>query len=131
MSSFTNATGFQPIPYKNLWKVTEDFKWYFTEYPDESIVVPEGFIFNGADIPFPVTIFLPRVHPYYMQSAALHDYMLGDLRSEFTRKKIDEIFYESLLALGNSKIRSWCMFQAVRLFGLIVERENYYLLVRL
>lgn len=131
MSSFTNATGFKPSPRTGQWQVTEDFKWYFTEFPDESIIVPKGFIFNAADIPFPISIFLPKVHPDYIQSAALHDYMLDALRSEFTRKKIDEIFYESLLALGNSQIKSWCMFQAVRLFGLIMEREKYYLLKKI
>ena len=126
MSSFTNASGFRPIPLQGKWQVTEDFRWYFEEVDGDSVIIPKGFIFDGASIPFPITVVLPKVHPDYMQSAALHDYLLDNLRAILTRNFIDIQFYNSLRVLGNSKIRSWCMYQAVKNFGLLTEGKKYY-----
>jgi len=126
MSSFTNATSFQPIILTKKWKVTNTFSWYLQKNSKLVVKIPEGFIFNGADIPFPFTIGLPRVHTDYIQSACLHDYMLDHLRHIFTRDEIDKVFFNSLKALGNPPLRCWSMYQAVRLWGILNERQNYF-----
>lgn len=127
MSSFTKATGFRPSgnPQKP-WEVTEDFKWYFEHPEGDSVIVPEGFVFNGADIPIPISFVWPRVDPDYMQSAALHDYMLDDLRKYLSRDFIDRQFYQSLLALGNHPWKAWLMYQAVKYYGILTEGKSQY-----
>lgn len=126
MSNFTNSTGFTPVSKTNHWQVTDTFNWYLKENSNVVVQVPEGFVFNGADIPFPFSILWPRVHTNYIQSACLHDYMLENLRDIFSREHIDLIFYQSLKALKNPPVRSWCMYQAVRIFGLLNERQKYF-----
>lgn len=126
MSSFTNATSFEPVRQLNKWKVTKSFAWYLEQNGNVVVEIPNGYIFNGADIPFPFSIRWPRVHPDYIQSACLHDYCLEYMRHLFSREEIDKMFYQSLLVLGNSKVRAWCMYNAVRAYGILTERNLYF-----
>lgn len=125
MSSFTKATGFTPIPLTDQWLTTDSFTWYVAR-SSKTITVPSLYKFNGADIPPPVSFVWPRVHPDYMQAACLHDYMLDNLVYQYSRDFADRQFYEALLALGNSQVKSWLMYQAVKAYGLFIEGSHYY-----
>lgn len=129
---FTATTGFRASDYDipEPWLTTETFRWLL-EYdsPDAGeIIVPAGFPFDGASIPpIPVLrLIFPRVHPAYMQSAALHDWCLQHERHRFSRYEIDLIFREALQAQRNPKWRVNGMFRGVSLWGRALERKNYW-----
>lgn len=130
MSSFTEASAFRPIwegEHKGKWLVVEAFDWYLSnDLTGPFIRVEAGFIFDGATVPHPLTILFPRVHPSYMQAAALHDWLLKKERSGFSRQGIDLIFKEALKVLNNPKWRIWAMYNGVRSFGILAERHKYF-----
>ena len=129
-TKFTNATGFTPAPVDvpEPWLTTEAFEWVLV-YGDPSqgsVIVPAGFPFDGASIPPPVTLLLPRVHPSYMQSAALHDWLLKHERHRFSRHEIDLIFKEALRAQKNPPWRVNAMYAGVRPWGIVSEGRGYW-----
>jgi len=130
MSSFTEASAFRPIwegEHKGKWLVVESFDWFLSsDLSGPFIRVEAGFIFDGATVPRPFTLIFPKVHPAYMQAAALHDWLLTNERSDFSRKEIDLIFKEALEVLNNPEWRVWTMFNGVKAFGLIYERGQYF-----
>ena len=79
-------------------------------------IAKSGTIINGASIPR----FFWRVigSPYvgkYRRSAVIHD-AYYDSQDE-PRKKVDQMFYECMIVDGVSKIKSFLMFKAVRIFA--------------
>lgn len=129
MSSFTEAISFSPIlagVNKGKWKVGSSFEWYLTDKEGDKIVVESGFPFDGASVPTLLTVWFPRIHTDYIQAAALHDWLLENERSNFSRKEIDRIFRQALRVLKNPKHRVNMMYLGVSLFGKLKERKNYW-----
>jgi len=129
---FTSKISFLASPdgVEEPWLTGQSFRWLL-DYNDQSkgeIVVPAEFPFDGASVPpIPfVRIFFPRVHPAYMQSAALHDWCLKHERSRFSREQIDKIFREALEAQKNPGWRIRGMYLGVSLFGKLSEGDDYY-----
>ncbi|MEA3451268.1 MAG: DUF1353 domain-containing protein [Bacteroidota bacterium] len=75
----------------NKYLVLETFQY-------KHIVVNEGFITNGADIPRVFWSFSPPFKPKYLPAVVLHDYLceLGDFAYA------DKIFEEVLLLIEDS-----------------------------
>lgn len=133
VKNFTDLISFTPAPaaIPEPWLTGDTFKWIL-DYEDpqsEVVIVPEGFAFDGASVPpIPfVRLLFPRVHPLYMQSAALHDYCLQHQRHRFSRSEIDYIFEEALIAQKNPDWRVSGMYQGVSIWGKLSERKKYYL----
>ena len=130
MSNFTSPLAVVPFITESgavRWKTLRSFEWRIHDDDDAPrIRVPEGFIFDGATIPWGITLFLPRAHPRYLQAAALHDWMLENERPYFSRCHIDQIFKQAVSALGNPAWRVLALGGGVAMFGLVVERRAYY-----
>lgn len=130
VSKFTKATGFMatPLTTKEPWRTTLSFKWVIDMADPEGdrVVVPQGFDFDGASVPWPLTAIFPRVHRTYMQSAALHDWCLKHERHRFSRNDIDLMFKSALIAQRNKPWRVMGLYWGVKLFGIIVERRGYF-----
>jgi len=80
------------------------------------IVVPKGFVTDGASIP---KIFHNIIGPYgsYFPAALIHDYLYSSLNEQFTREESDELFLEGMESLGVSWITRKTIYRSVRLFG--------------
>lgn len=96
-------------------QVTKDFVW--RGEARKSIIVPTGFIFDGASIPrwatsiIGVTSFTEGV----VQAAVIHDWLYT--AKMFSKKKSDTIFYEILLNQEVKARRARLMYYAVKFFG--------------
>lgn len=123
---------------KNYYRVLDSFKFYYGSSEEDGrwVLVPEGFLTDGATIPRLLWWLLP---PWdnYSQSAALHDYLVeyGVMydRGEIvtcTRKQADHIFREAMKVAG---VKAWprqAMYWAVRLWGKYGKRPNPRLVAR-
>jgi len=129
MSSFTSALIIMAVPntatglarllppgfQRPRWKVMEGFRYAVgsLDAPQDVIVVPHGFQFDGASVPLPFRVLVPMAHPDYIQAAALHDWMLESGR--YTRARCDAVFFEALGVLGMPGLWRGIMFAAVRI----------------
>lgn len=72
------------------------------------ILIPKGFIFDGASAPWGLWNILNPLDPDVFPAALLHDWIY---RTEyFPRAKCDEMFYQAMRQCGNGVIvsnRNW------------------------
>lgn len=87
---------------------------------EECYTVPEGYTFDGATVPWPLTLVVPRTHSSYMGAAALHDYLYQYYHDRMTRGHADAIFCEAMLVLGLNWVWAWLMWRSVRAAGWMV-----------
>lgn len=86
------------------------------------IVVEPGFIFDGASIPWPLSIVLHR-WGRWRRAAGLHDKLYELLRKGIphpfapTRQAADAEFYDALLASGCWRATAFSFWLAVRAFA--------------
>lgn len=85
------------------------------------VEVPRGFKTDFASVPrLPMAYLLTGntahrpavIHDYFYRNHREHEY-----RNSLTRKIVDEVFYEAMLAEGVDRWRAWLMWSAVRTFG--------------
>lgn len=130
VSNFTDPLAVEPFITargKVRWRTLKAFSWQIHyKALSPSILVPEGFVFDGATVPWGITLFLPRAHPLYLQAAALHDWMLTHERPYYSRCHIDQIFKDASRALDNPPWRVWALSFGVAIYGMIKERGGYY-----
>lgn len=100
------------------WVVGETF-FYKTGIPGEmrSFTVPAGYEFDGASVPFPLTVLVPQTHSLYLAAAALHDWLYENAHEELSRKEADAIFREAMMVTGLNWIWAGLMWRAVRAGG--------------
>ena len=79
------------------------------------IVVPAGFIYDGASVPKLFTNVFPKSGARYDRAACLHDFLYATRM--FNRKKCDEIFLEAMKFDKMTKWKAWIIYKSVRLFG--------------
>lgn len=123
MSKFTGTLTIEEIKAGKLWKIKEPI-YYEVGYKDSNkfIIVPAGFITDGASIPFPIKTFL-AVWGTYGRAAVIHDYLYSLLRQgvphEYakSRKQADEIFLEAMEVLGTGFFLRYALYYSVRIFG--------------
>lgn len=103
---------------RNMLVVQKDFKY-------GEIFIPKGFRFDGASIPYPLWgIFGKPNEKYYLLPSCIHDYVYNTKNCPINRKKADDMFYELLIKEGNSTVKSFLMWSAVRVFGRLYWRSN-------
>lgn len=90
-------------------------KWVLSQplvYRD--IVVPTGFITDGASIPWGFQWLLKKGGPLF-PCAVVHDYLY--CCANIPRKEADQIFLEMMLENEVSRWKAYLMYGAVRIFG--------------
>lgn len=83
------------------------------------IVVPKGYLTNGADIPRFFWRLYPPFSPEYLPAVIVHDYLCDEAEQKGNDKQLyrlaDDVFREILFKLGVSKIKASLFYRAVRL----------------
>lgn len=104
-----------------LWELVEPLCW---QAANEAVEVPAGFITDFASIPPPLHLVLPR-WGRYGRACVLHDYLCVRLDAEaphpaaLTRRRVDALFYDALIATGNARLLALAMWAAVRVDGVL------------
>lgn len=126
MSKFTTSIKVEILDKGKNFKNLVEFEYYRENNENEKIVVPAGFITNFASIP---RVFWSIYPPLgygkgfnYGKSAMLHDYLYSSFAKKpsgerYTRKEADDIFLESMLAVGVYKFNARLFWLMVRAFG--------------
>ena len=98
-----------PLP-ENKYILVEDYRY-------RDVVVPVGFITNGADIPRLFWSIYPPNRSDYLPAVLVHDYLCSIGEYE----KADEYFREILVALGISFFDVFILYGGVRFYSLYVR----------
>ena len=111
---FGEGPRIEPVIDKEVWRLTEDFR---VEIDGALIVVPEGFMTDGASIPR----FLWRLcgHPMLTKRfpiAVTHDFIYAEGLG-YTRVEADEIYRDGLIVLGFKPRVASLEYYGIRLFG--------------
>jgi len=113
------------------WRVITPFRYYLGEkYSEQWVTVPAGYLTDGASVPQLLWNLIP---PWgsYGQAAVLHDLLCeylvivvaGELVS-ITRKRCDEIFYESMGVLGVPEWKRLAIYQGVSMYRKLARIEK-------
>ena len=117
MSSFTSDLIVTPMADGRKWKLFKEFSYHLgSEYSNDYIHVPSGFITDFASVPWFLWAFLPSWGKYG-KSAVLHDYIYQTHCK--TRREADSIFYEAMLVSGTKHWKARLMYYGVRIFGFL------------
>lgn len=118
MSSFTNPLIVKVLDNGAEYQLVEGFEYYREYRKLPNIIVPKGFVTDFASVP---RIFWSIFPPFgrYSKSAVLHDYLCKLFHNgEFKRKDADDIFLESMQAVGVAKFTRYCLYYSVRLYAI-------------
>ena len=98
---------------KKPWVLQEDLRFYSCLL-GEVIVVPAGYRFDGASVPWFFRRIFPKAGPYLL-AACVHDWLCD--KRLWTSKIAAKVFLEAMRALRIPVWRRHPMYQAVRWFG--------------
>ena len=97
-----------------------------------AMIIPKGFVYDGASIPSILTNILPRFGYKYDRASCLHDWLYAATNTHnYNRKECDKVFYEAMLSDKVNKNLAKLIYLAVRVFGSkyyggnIVIRDSY------
>lgn len=92
----------------------------------EKLTVSPGTVVNGASIPAPFNILIPRWHPHYNRPAAMHDALVGEFGQDkamvendagtqytLTWKEAAVWFRDAMEAEGAPKFKRWLFYHSV------------------
>lgn len=109
----------------DLWIVKKSFVYYLDETRTKKVVVPQGFLTDGASVP---RVFWGLIPPWgrYGQAAVLHDWLCeylcyqdGDKTVPLIRREVDNILLAAMADLEVSKLTRFAIWGAVRLYGYV------------
>ena len=110
---------------KAIWEIQESFVYYIGSLDSEDYIeVPAGFQTDFATIPKALwSIFPPSGK--YVKAAVIHDYLtsnkgqvkISEKERFFSKKEVDDIFYEAMGVLGVSYFVKKMVYLSVRVFG--------------
>lgn len=101
---FTEQLGSQ------LWRLTENLVWITDT---EFIVIPKGFLTDGASIPRAVWWFASPMSGLHSKAAVLHDYLCV---YGYDQKRTDKMFIKAMKASGVSILKRQAMYNFVRAY---------------
>ena len=124
MSRFTGPLAMKEFDVdRDTWAICEILIWEQGMLGSGRIIaIPIGFVFDGASIPWPLSIVLHR-WGRWRRAAGLHDYLYDLIREGAphgyapTRKDADSEFYDAMLASGCWRVTAFTFLLAVRVFG--------------
>jgi hypothetical protein len=93
----------------------DGYKEVIEEYKYKDIIIPEGFMFDGASIPKYLRWRFDPFDPRWIRAACIHDRLY--YTHEKPRKICDKILREVMLEDGSPKRTAWEFYYRVRLFG--------------
>ena len=111
---------------KHYWIVKKEFKVEIDGDPNKFVIIPKGFLTDGASVP---RLFWSLLPPWgsYGQAVVLHDYLVESLSyddngSKITieRKHADRIFNNAMQELGVNDLTRKVMYNAVRGYSKLV-----------
>jgi hypothetical protein len=103
-----------------IWRIEQEL--LYARAKGQQIITPAGFHSNGASIPDPIRIVMPR-WGIWRRPAVQHDYwywryrQTGNWGPLGSRKEVDHIFSEALWSVGVDGRTQGSMYLAVRLGG--------------
>jgi len=108
-----NQVTLTPVPGKNEYRVVKDY-YYTSDYG--LVVVPRGFLSDGASIPlvFQGLIYTP-FHPDVISASVVHDWLFANHQLDF--HQANDVFRSILEANGVSPAKVAVMYKAVEGFG--------------
>ena len=102
-----------PVPEREMFKLVGDYAVYHGE---RFIVIPRGFMFDGASIPpFAWQIISTPFHPRMIAPSLVHDW--DYYTHEVSREHADKILFDFLAVNGVSRFKQKAMWAAVRVAG--------------
>lgn len=114
MKRFPNKFRGEKTPGKNEWTLTRPFTYISKKFG--KIVVPIGFVTDGASIPkFLWSIVGSPWSGGYADGAVIHDWIYH--KNLFKRKECDQIFNEANKFLKVPAWKRFVIYQALRIFG--------------
>jgi hypothetical protein len=85
------------------------------------LVIPDGFLTDGASVPRPVWALLANSDPDLLYPAFVHDYLYavqGDLYTKtLTRQQCDAVLAEQMQAVGAPAWKVATVYRALRIAG--------------
>ena len=115
---------------KDFWVVKKEFRYYIDGDSNKLVIVPRGFLTDGATVP---RLFWGLIPPWgrYGQAVVLHDYLcefLGYWENgqwvTITRKDADRIFDQAMVDLGVSSTLRRTMYMAVSFYTQLSKFKN-------
>ena len=94
------------------------------EYRYKDVVVPVGFVTNGADIPRLFWSFYPPNRSDYLPAVIVHDWLCSEakrLGDDSLYEKADEYFKEILVALGIDDVDVFVLWGGVRFYSKFIR----------
>ena len=114
MGHINGELNISPTSNTRKWKTNKEVT--YTTDSGELILVPAGFVTDGASIPRALWWIVG--HPYmgnYARAALVKDYLY--VTAKLTKKEADLIFLDIMTIDGVKKWRRKVMYQAVKWFG--------------
>lgn len=115
-------------PARSRWEVLRDYELsishreqnLYTKKVDlivEDFVVPRGFEFDGASIPWVLWWRFQPTYVYVFEPSAFHDYCYQELYRHYTKDFADEAFRQMMLLKGAPAYQAHLFHTAVSVFG--------------
>lgn len=111
---------------KDHWIVKKEFRVEIDGDPNKFVIIPKGFLTDGASVP---RLFWSLLPPWgsYGQAVVLHDYLVEGLgyydngaKVIIERKHADRIFNNAMQELGVKDLTRKTMYNAVRGYSKLV-----------
>ena len=136
MSNFKTPLVVSPLPDGKHWKLHTKFAYDCDrEGSGMSIIMPAGFVTDGASIPRPLWSLIGSPWGRYGKAAVLHDWLyqsagkpvglaFGVDMVVLQRKYADDVFLQAMEVLGVAPWRRNLMYWGVRTFGWLAWRKK-------
>lgn len=113
MAKFLTALVCTPVPFSDLWTLTEDLV-YQSDVLKATITVKKDFVTDFYSIPWPASMFLPK-SDQGDEAAALHDDLYTHKR--FSRDLCDRAIAEAMGVLKVSWVRRSLIYDGLKIGG--------------
>lgn len=114
----------------DYWVVNKQFTCNLNEDGTQYVIIPKGFLTDGASVPRVFWAFFPSWGKYG-QAACVHDFLCeyllisdnGKIRS-ITRKECDQFFLKLMTEMQIGKTKRLLMYWGVSLFRIFAKVKN-------
>ncbi len=116
MNCFPDKLSFDDAGMRGSSRVFRVRRYYRYVSSVGMIIVPTGFLTDGASIPRIFwSIFSPVGSTF--PAAVIHDFLYSKHNTEYSRDESDRIFKEAMFNLGIGWVTRETVYRAVRMFG--------------